>query len=123
MQNNNKKREFIVCNINDLTRLRNIYLKQRTKETKFAYNQQRNKRVSILKKQKRCYFETLDVKIVKDNKKFGKKICPFCQTKLHQRKRSHLHTSSDIEVTKTFQNVFSSIVENLNIQRDETHLS
>ena len=31
--------------------------------------------------------------------------------------------SSDIEVAKTFQNFFSSIVKNLNIQRDQTHLS
>ena len=31
--------------------------------------------------------------------------------------------SSDIEVAKTFQNFFSSIVKNLNIQREETHLS
>ena len=62
------------------------------------------------------------MKIDKDNKKFGKKNCPFCQTKLNQRKITHLHPSSDTEVTKTFQNVFSSIVENLNIQRDETHL-
>ena len=30
--------------------------------------------------------------------------------------------SSDIEVAKTFQNFFSSIVKNLNIQRDKTHL-
>ena len=33
-------------------RLRNIYLKQRTEATKVAYNQQRNKYVSILKKLK-----------------------------------------------------------------------
>ena len=31
--------------------------------------------------------------------------------------------SSDIEVEETFQNFFSSIVKNLNIQRQETHLS
>ena len=31
-------------------RLRNIYLKQRTETTKVAYNQQRNKFVSTLKK-------------------------------------------------------------------------
>ena len=72
------------------TRLRNIYLKQRTETTKVAYNQQRNKCVSILKKSKRCYFESLDVKFVKDNKIFGKKSRPFFQTKLNQRKRSHL---------------------------------
>ena len=35
-----------------ITRLRNIYLKQRTETTKVAYNQQRNKCVSILKKPK-----------------------------------------------------------------------
>ena len=34
------------------TRLRNIYLKQRSETTKVAYNQQRNKCVSILKKSK-----------------------------------------------------------------------
>ena len=33
------------------TRLRNIYLKQRTETTKVACNQQKNKRVSILKNQ------------------------------------------------------------------------
>ena len=60
------------------TRLRNIYLKQRTETTKVAYNQQRNKCVSILKKSKKSYFESLDVKFVKDNKKFWKKnLSPF----------------------------------------------
>ena len=57
-------------------RLRNIYLKQRTEATKFAHNQQ--KCVCILKKSKRSYFESPDVKFVKDNKKFWKKkIAPF----------------------------------------------
>ena len=63
--------------IMERTRLRNIYLKQRTETTKVAYNQQRNKCVSILKKTKRSYFESLDVKFVKDNKKFWKKISPL----------------------------------------------
>ena len=31
--------------------------------------------------------------------------------------------SSDTEVVKNFQNFFSSIVKNVNIQRDETYLS
>ena len=51
------------------TRVRNIYLKQRTEAIKIAYNQQRKKCVSILKKSKRPYFESLDVKFVKDNNK------------------------------------------------------
>ena len=52
------------------TRLKNIYLKQRTEATKVAHSQQRNKCVSILKKSKRSYFESLDMKFVKGNKKF-----------------------------------------------------
>ena len=56
------------------TRLRNIYLKQRTETTKVAYNWQRNKCVSILKKSKKSYFESLDTKFVKDKFPF---LSPF----------------------------------------------
>ena len=103
------------------TRLRNIYLKQRTETTKVAYNQQRNKCVSILKKSKKSYFESLDVKFVKDNKKFWKRISPLFSNKIKSKEKITL-VERDIEVAKTFQK-FSSIVKNLNIQRDETHLS
>ena len=99
------------------TRLRNIYLKQRTETTKVAYNQQRNKCVSILKKTKRSYFESLDVKFVKDNKKFWKKISAFLSNKIKSKEKITLVEndeiiSSDIEVAKTFQNFFSSILKN-----------
>ena len=51
----------------------NIYLQQCTETIKAAYNQQRNKCVSILKKSKRSYFECLDVKFVKDFQKILEK--------------------------------------------------
>ena len=110
------------------TRFRNIYLKQRTETTKVAYNRQRNKCVSILKKSKKSYFESLDTKFVKDYKKFWKRISPPFSNKIKSKEKITLVEndeiiSSDIEVAKTFQNFFSSIVKNLNIQRDETHLS
>ena len=110
------------------TRLRNIYLKQRTETTKVAYNRQRNKCVSILKKSKKSYFESLDTKFVKDNEKFWKIISPLFSNKIKSKEKITLVEndeiiSSDIEVAKTFQNFFSSIVKNLNTQRDETHLS
>ena len=54
-------------------------------------------------------------------KNVGKKSRPFFQSKSNQRKRSHLQKM--MEVAKTFQNLFSSIVKDLYIQRDETHLS
>ena len=110
------------------TRLRNIYLKQRTETTKVAYNQQRNKCVSILKKSKKSYFESLDAKFVNDNKKFWKRISPLFSNKIKLKEKITLVENdeiilSDIEAAKTFQNFFSSIVKNLNIQTDETHLS
>ena len=71
------------------TRLRNIYLKQRTETTKVAYSQQRNKCVSTLKKSKISYFESLAVKFVKGNKKFWKRISPLFSNKIKS-KRSHL---------------------------------
>ena len=70
------------------TRLRNIYLKQRTETIKFAYNQQRNKCVNILKKQKRSYFESLNLKFVKDNKKFWKKISALNSNKIKGKDRT-----------------------------------
>ena len=110
------------------TTLKNICLKQGTEVTKVAYNQQRNKCVSILKKSRRSYFESLDVKFAKDYKKFWKKISPPFSNKIKSKKKITLVEndeiiSSDIDDGKTFQNFFSSIVKNLNIQIDETHLS
>ena len=68
------------------------------------------------------------MKFVKDNKKFWKKISPLSSNKIKSKEKITLVEnneiiSSDIEVANTFQNFFSSIVKNLNIQRDETHLS
>ena len=60
-------------------------------------------------------------------KNFGKESLPFFQTIKSKEKITLVENgeiiSSDIEVAKTFQNFSSSIVKNLNIQRDETRLS
>ena len=68
------------------------------------------------------------MEFVKDNKKFWKKISPLFSKKIKSKEKitvveNDKIISSDIEVAKNFQNFFSSIVNNLNIQRDETHLS
>ena len=57
-----------------------------------------------------------------------KKVSPLFSNKIESKETITLVEndeliSSDIEVAKTFQNFFSSIVNNLNIQRDEAHLS
>ena len=46
------------------SRLRNKFLRERTNESKIAYNKQRNICVSLLRKTKRDYFANLDTKII-----------------------------------------------------------
>ena len=52
------------------TKLRNIFLKNRTEENKNRYTKQRNLCVTLLRKSKREYFNNLNEKNVGDNKKF-----------------------------------------------------
>ena len=66
--------------------------------------------------------------MLRTTKILGKKSRHFFQTKFRSKEKITLVEndeiiSSDIEVAKTFQNFFSFIVKNLNIKRDETHLS
>ena len=49
-------------------RLRNVDLKRRTEATKTVYNYQRKVYVNLFKKSRTCYFESLNVKLVKDKK-------------------------------------------------------
>ena len=68
------------------------------------------------------------MKFFKDNKIFWKKISPLFSNKIKSNEKITLVEndkiiSIDIEVTKSFQDFFSSIVKNVNIKRDETHLS
>ena len=63
------------------SRLRNKFLRDRTKESKAAYNKQRNICVSLLRKIKRDYFANLDTKIMKDNGEFWKTVNPLFSEK------------------------------------------
>ena len=67
------------------------------------------------------------MKFAKDNKKFWENISPLFSNKIKSKEKitpveNDEIISSDTEVAKTFQNVFSFIVKNLNIQGDEIHL-
>ena len=59
------------------TRLRNIFLKNRSEENKIIYNKQRNLCVTLLKKSKREYYQNLGVENVCDDKKFWKVVKPL----------------------------------------------
>ena len=49
------------------SRLRNEYLKDKTRAARIAYKKQRNVCVSIFHKSKTCYYENLDAKNITDN--------------------------------------------------------
>ena len=104
-------------------RLRNVYLKKRTEATKAAYNYQRNICVSLLRKSKRSYFENLNVKLVRDNKKFWKNVAPLFSNKIKSKERITLIEneniiSSDKKVAETFHEFFSNVVKCLNISQN-----
>ena len=66
------------------SKLRNIYLKSKTIDSREAYKKQRNYCVSLLRKTKKEFYENLDVNLISDNTKFWKNVKPFCQpVKLH----------------------------------------
>ena len=59
------------------TKLRNKSLKERTDESKKRYTSQRNYCVSLLKKTKKNYYNSLNEKDASDNKPFWKTVKPF----------------------------------------------
>ena len=66
--------------------------------------------------------------MLKTIQKIWKKTSPLFSNKIKSKENITLAEndeiiSNDIEVAKTFQNFFGSIVKNLNIQRDEKHRS
>ena len=101
-------------------RLRNVYLKKRTEATKVAYNYQRRICVSLLRKLKRSYFENLNVKLARGNKKFWKNVAPLFSNKIKSKERIALIEneniiSNDKKIAETFHKFFSNVVKCLHI--------
>ena len=101
-------------------RLRNAYLKKPTGATKAAYNYQRNICVSLLRKSKRSYFENLSIKLVRDNKEFGKNVAPIFSNKIKSKEKITLIENENIisnvkKVAKTFHEFFSNVAKSLKI--------
>ena len=64
------------------TRLRSIFLKNRSEENKINYDKQRNLCVTFLRKSKREYHQNLSVENVCDNKKNCKAVKPLMSNKI-----------------------------------------
>ena len=96
----------------------------RSHENRFAYNQQRNFCVSLIRKTKLEYFSNLNQKNFTDNKLFWNTIKPFFSDKGATRVKYTLIEDDEIiaddrQMPSVFMNFFSNIVSNLNIPQYE----
>ena len=110
------------------TKLRNKFLKQKTTETRSAYNKQRNIYVSILRKAKRSYFENLDIKNLSDHRKFWGTIKPLFSNKVRSNdyitlNENYLLIRNEYKIANIFNTFFVNIVPNLGIEIDQQYLN
>ena len=105
------------------SKLRNDFLKDRNDASQSAYRKQRNLCVTLLRKAKKQYFSNLEPKLITDNKKFWKSVKPLFSDKITVKEIINLTEngeilSSDTDIADTFNDYFSSVVQNLNIPRE-----
>ena len=110
------------------SKLRNKYLKSRPNKHRESYKKQRNLCVSLLRQNKKDYFETLDMKSVTDNKMFWKTVAPLFSNKTKASNKITLSENeklitNDQKSAEVFNNYFNSIVEKLNIPIDQNLLN
>ena len=103
------------------SRFRNKFLKNPTKDNRIIYNKQRNYCVNLLRKEKKKYYNNLDLKLIIDNKQFWKTIKPLFSDKHNISKKITLIEgdkiiSNDAEVAETMNVFFSNAVSMLNIK-------
>ena len=104
------------------TKLRNIFLQNRSEENRIRYTKQRNFCVSLLRKTKKRYYENLNEKFVVDNKLFWKTVKPLLSDNVAGKDEIHLIENNelvktDLETAEVLNNFFSNIVQNLDISR------
>ena len=104
------------------SKLKNKYNKNPNEINKTLYKKQRNICVSLLKKEKRQYYNNLDVTIFDDNRKSWKRIKPLFSD---QNKTLHkdiilinegVVISDRVQVANTLNNFFVDAVGNLEIE-------
>ena len=99
-------------------KLRKKFLKSRSESDKKAYNKQRNKCVSLLRKTKKAYYSNLNVKDVVDNKKFWKTIKRFFSDKSNNFENISVIENGNLltdyfEIAETFNKYLQNLLPNL----------
>ena len=102
------------------TRLRNKFLRTRSAEDRFAYNQQRNFCLSLIRKAKKDYYNNLDHKKVTDNKSFWKTVKPLFSDKSSSLPKftlieNELQLNDDENISSVLNYFFSNVVSSLNV--------
>ena len=103
------------------SKLKNSYHKNPTERNKIQYRKQRNFCVSLLRKEKKKYYNNLDLKVFEDNKLFWKRIKPLFSEKNKLKGNITIVedgnvTSDKLEVAEMLNNYFIESVENLEIE-------
>ena len=105
------------------SKLKNLYNKNSTEINKTNYKKQRNFCVSLLAKEKKKYYNNLDLKILNDNKKFWQNIKPLFSNKQNVSRKNivivedNMIISKNEEVAEKLNNFFVKAVENLEIEQ------
>ena len=102
--------------------LKNNYNKNPTGANKTLYKKQRNYCVNLLCKEKRKYYNNLDLRIFEDNKTFWQRIKPLFSEKNKMLPKdiiiveNNTVTSNNTEVAEKLNNCFIEAVEKLDIE-------
>ena len=110
------------------SKLRNYFLKDGNDVSQSAYRKQRNLCVTLSRKAKKQYFSNLEPKRITDNKKFWNSVKPLFSDKITVKEIINLTEngdilSSDTEIADTFNDYFSSVVQSVNIPRENSVLN
>ena len=106
------------------SRLKKKFVKDPTDNNKIIYNKHRNYCARLVKKEKRNYYNNLDMTKIIDNKKFWKNIKPlFSEKNINGKKITLLEgeeiISNDVEVAEILNIFFSNITDKVEIKKDQ----
>lgn len=104
------------------SRLKNRYLRDKTRENKLNYNRQRNYCTSLLRRVKRNFYDKLDDSSVTDAKRFWKTVKRFFSNKGTANNSFTLVENEDIisdegKIAQIFNEFYGSIVVKLELPR------
>ena len=114
------------------SQLQTKYFKNKSQNDYLAFKKQRNFCSKLYKKERKNYYNSLDIKNITDNKQFWKTIKPFLSEKIKTTSKIKLKDkiiSNDDKVAEELSTFFENAVKSLNIKprnlslEDTTNLS